>query len=90
MTEDTVFARCFALGASAVLNERQVGWSGRWSLIGDFVLCTQCLAAQAIDLAHEPFEHLPDCVSREYGLHSWHELQRLLNQIPPLSKEHLH
>lgn len=90
MTEDTVFARCVALDASAVLNERQTGWSGRWSLMGDFVICTQCITAQAIDRSHEPFEHLPDCVAREYSLHPWHELQRLLSQIPPLSKEHVH
>ncbi len=56
----------------------------------DFVVCTQCLAAQAIDLAHEPFAHAPDCVASQYGRHPWHELQRLLNQIPPLSREALH
>jgi hypothetical protein len=51
MTEDTVFARCVALDASEVLNERQIGWSGRWSLMGDFVICTQCITAQSIDQA---------------------------------------
>lgn len=90
MTKDTVFARCVALDASATFNERLTGWSGRWSLMGDFVICTQCLTAQAIEQAHEPFEHLPDCVARKYGLHPWHELQRLLNEISPLSKESVH
>ncbi|MDU8357266.1 hypothetical protein [Pseudomonas syringae group sp. J309-1] len=68
MTEDTVFARSVALDASAVLNERHIGWSGLWSLMGDFVICAQCITAQAIGRVHEPFEHLPDCVAREYSL----------------------
>lgn len=38
------------------------GWAGRWSLLGDFVLCA-CLAAQAIGMAQEPFEHALDCVA---------------------------
>jgi len=94
MTDDTVFARCVALDASTRLNERLIGWSGRWSLMGDFVICTQCITAQGIDQgidqADKPFEHLPGCVASQYGLHPWHELQRLLSQIPALSKEHLH
>ncbi|KPW61370.1 hypothetical protein [Pseudomonas syringae group genomosp. 3] len=84
MREDTVFARCVALDGSELLHERQIG---RWSLMGDFVLCTQCLAAQSIGLAQEPFEHLDDCVASQYGLHPWHELARLLSQIPPLAAE---
>lgn len=67
---DTVFARCVALDANEVLNERQIGWSGRWSLMGDFVICTRCISAQAIDQAHQPFQHSPDCVAREWVLSS--------------------
>ncbi|MEE3509655.1 hypothetical protein QN399_26040 [Pseudomonas sp. 10C3] len=84
MTEDSLFARCIALGHSPLLNERQIGWSGRWTLMGDFMVCSQCLAAQAIDRAHHPFPHLPDCVAIPHARSPWHELQRLLNQIPPL------
>lgn len=90
MDDHPVFARCVALDTSAVLNERQIGWSGRWSLMGDFVVCTQCLAAQSIGQACDPFEHEADCVARHYGLHPWHELQRLMNQIPRLPTEPLH
>lgn len=81
MTDNTVFARCVALDASALLNERLIGWFGRWSLMGDFAICTQCVTAQGIDQADQPFEHLPDCVAREYSLHPWHELQQLLSRI---------
>lgn len=90
MTDNTVFARCVALNASSRLNERQISWTGRWSLMGDFVVCTQCLAAQAVDLAHEPFSHAAGCVARKYGLHPWQELQQLLCQIPALSRVQLH
>ena len=90
MTEDTVFARCVTLDGSELLHERQIGWAGRWSLMGDFVLCTQCLAAQSIGLAQEPFEHAPDCVASQYGLHPWHELAHLLSQIPSLPVHPLH
>ncbi|KFE43847.1 hypothetical protein [Pseudomonas syringae] len=82
------YERCMALSGSRVLGERQIGWSGRWCLMGDFVVCTQCLAAQAIDQAHEPFVHVPDCVARQFGLHPWHELQHILGQLPPQNPEH--
>lgn len=90
MTEDTVFARCVTLDGSELLHERQIGWAGRWSLMGDFVLCTQCLAAQSIGLAQEPFQHAPDCVASQYGRHPWHELADLLSEIPSLSGQPLH
>ena len=90
MTKDMLFARCVALSNSPQLGERQLGWAGRWCLMGDFVVCTQCMAAQAIDQAQQPFPHLPDCVARPSGLHPWHELQRLLSQLPALPKERLH
>lgn len=90
MADNTLFARCVALNTSSRLNERQISWTGRWNLMGDFVVCTQCLLAQAIDLAHEPFSHASDCVAREYGLHPWQELQQLLCQIPAISQLQLH
>ncbi|RMN40296.1 hypothetical protein SAMN05444506_11721 [Pseudomonas syringae] len=90
MDNNTVFAGRVVLDASAVLNERQIGWAGRWSLMGDFVLCTQCLAAQSIGQAFDPFEHKADCVARHYGMRPRHELQRLMNQVPRLPTEPLH
>lgn len=85
-----LFERCIALSVSHVLNERQIGWAGRWCLMGDFVVCTQCLAAQPIDHAQQSFPHLPDCVAREYCLNPWLELRQLLTQLPLLSQPPLH
>lgn len=59
MNQDKVFERCVALSVSSVLNERLIGWSGRWTLMGDSVVCGQCLVAQPIDMAEQPFSHLP-------------------------------
>jgi hypothetical protein len=84
MRKKDSFIRYVVLGHSPVLSDRQTGWTGRWCLMGDVVLCSQCLAAQAIEQAHEPFEHMPGCVARHEGLHPWHELQYLLTQLPPL------
>ncbi|SFI36627.1 MULTISPECIES: hypothetical protein [Pseudomonas syringae group] len=64
MTDKTLFARYVALDNSARLNKRLIGWSGRWSLMGDFLICTQCITAQGIDQADRPLQHLPDCVAR--------------------------
>lgn len=52
--------------------------------MGDFVVCSQCLAAQAIDMADQPFPfaHLLRCVAIRYGLYPWHELKTLLEKIP--------
>jgi len=87
MTKETVFERCVTLDSSALLHERLIGWTGRWNLMGNFVVCTQCLAAQSIDLANQPFEHLAECVARDCCKRPWHELQRLLSEIPPLPEE---
>ena len=90
MEHKTVFQRCVALTGSSDLNERQIGWSGRWTLMGDFVVCSQCLLAQPIDMANQPFFHLPGCVSIQYGLYPWHELKILLEKIPQPSVDHVH
>jgi hypothetical protein len=90
MDKQFLFERCAALSASPVLNERQIGWSGRWTLMGDFVVCSQCLVAQPIDMADQAFMHLPGCMAIQYGLHPWHELSAVLSQLPPLIKEPLH
>lgn len=82
MEHKTVFRRCVQLGESSVLNDRQIGWSGRWSLMGDFVVCSQCLVAQPINMADQPFIHLPGCVAIQYGLYPWQELKGLLGSIP--------
>lgn len=85
-----MFERCVAFRNSSVLNERQIGWSGRWTLMGDFVVCSQCLVAQPIDMAEQAFIHLPGCVAIQYGLYPWHELQQILGQLPSHDPEHWH
>ncbi|KFE51720.1 hypothetical protein IV02_11065 [Pseudomonas syringae] len=90
MDKQGMFERCVALRDSSVLNERQIGWSGRWTLMGDFVVCSQCLVAQPIDMAEQPFSHLPGCVAIQYGLYRWHELQQVLGQLPPQCLENRH
>lgn len=82
MNKHGVFERCVALGDSSVLNERQIGWSGRWILMADFVVCSQCLVAQPIDMAEQSFTHSPGCVASRYGLYPWHELHQILRQLP--------
>jgi len=91
LASKSVFERCVALSASERLSERQIGWTGRWTIMGDFVVCTQCLAAQGIDAAHEPFLHHSNCVAEGYGLHPWHELLAVLAEIqPPVAKRSTH
>lgn len=90
MDKNLLFERCVVLSSSNVLNERQIGWSGRWILMGDFVVCSQCLVAQPIDMADQVFIHLPGCVAIQYGLHPWHELQQILHKLPPLPKADCH
>ncbi|WP_122662321.1 hypothetical protein [Pseudomonas viridiflava] len=84
MNRNVIFERCVELSASQVLNEQQIGWSGRWTLMGDFVVCSQCLVAQPIDMAHQKFVHLPGCLATQYGAYPWQELSSLLKQIPQL------
>ena len=87
MTAQTVFARCIALSGSRLLSERLIGWSGRWTLVGDFLVCTQCRAAQAVDEANRPFTHMPGCVASQHGLYPWNELQQILNKLPTSPQE---
>lgn len=90
MNKLSIYERCVDLSGSAVLNEQQIGWSGRWTLMGDFVVCSQCLIAQPIDMASQRFQHSPDCIARVYGSHPWYELIVILGNIPPLSRDPVH
>ena len=53
-------------------------------------MCSQCLVAQPIDMAEQPFMHLPGCVAIQYGLNPWNELQQILSQLPLLAEESRH
>ncbi|QIQ72096.1 hypothetical protein HBB04_02489 [Pseudomonas coronafaciens] len=76
---------CESLGDSHLMSDRVIGWTGRWSILGSFVICSTCLATQQVDNAHEQFEHLQGCVSTE--LYPWYDLQKVLSQIPLRTEE---
>jgi hypothetical protein len=58
--------------------------------MGDFVVCSQCLVAQPIDMADQPFDHSPDCLASQYGRHPWHELSEVLSTIPRRPEPQVH
>ena len=66
---------CQELSLSDVLSCRLIGWTGRWSLFGSFVLCCQCLSSQAVDDAGQPFKHLRSCSAS--GMYPWEELKEV-------------
>jgi hypothetical protein len=79
---------CQHLSKSEVLSARLIGWTGRWSLYGSFVLCCQCLSLQAVDDASEPFKHLKGCSASEIGRYPWQELREVIDAVaaPALNK----
>lgn len=89
MDKQSLFELLVALGASDVLNERQLSWSSRWFLMGDFVVCSQCLVAQPIDMGDQKFEHLSGCLANQCRSQPWHELHAILSQIPQTPHEHV-
>lgn len=85
-TEFDVYRYCETLRLSHRISDQLIGWTGRWSLMGGFVICTQCLATQQVDMANHAFVRLPGCVATRHRGHSWHELSAVLNQLSPLTK----
>lgn len=73
-----VNAYCQELSHSDVLSERLIGWTGRWSLFGSFVLCCQCLNAQSVDDAGRPFQHMDGCSASSTGNYPWEELMEVV------------
>jgi len=69
---------CQELSKSDVLSARLIGWTGRWSLFGSFILCCQCLNAQTVDDAGRPFQHLDSCSATGMGNYPWEELKEVL------------
>lgn len=67
------------LNQGELASARLVGWSVRWSLSGSFVLCCQCLKAQAIGDSSGPFQHVTSCPASELGNYPWHELKEILS-----------
>jgi hypothetical protein len=73
---------CEQLSKSNVLSARLIGWTGRWSLFGSYVLCCQCLGSQTVDEAGKPFVHIDGCSALGTGLYPWSELRDVLDMIP--------
>jgi len=72
---------CQDLSKSDVLSSRVIGWTGRWSLCGSFVLCCQCLSLQTVDDASQPFEHSEDCSAAGIGRYPWQELKEVIGAV---------
>lgn len=85
MNKQSLYEHCVDLSGSTDINEQQIGWSGRWTLMADFVVCSQCLIAQPIDMASQAFQHLPTCLANTHGAYPWYELTAILSNIPPMS-----
>lgn len=77
-----VYHYCQALSRSSCLSDQVIGWSGRWSVLGSFVICSQCLATQQIEDAATPFTHLEQCDAGGSPDYPWHELAELLIRLP--------
>jgi hypothetical protein len=77
-----VYQYCEILAQSDRLSDKVIGWSGRWSILGSFLICSQCLATQQIDDSSEAFIHLPGCGAASRIDHPWHELMGLLAGLP--------
>lgn len=91
MSEELAMYRYYeSLSLSDQLSDQMMSWNGRWSMLGRLVMCSQCLAIQSVENAHQPFQHLSDCVAVLRGMYPWHELIAVLHQISPLPKEHSH
>ena len=79
--EFDVNAYCRTLSQSDVLSARLIGWTGRWSVFGSFVLCTQCLNVQTVDDASRPFRHVDGCSAAGVGSYPWQELKEVVAAI---------
>jgi len=79
---------CQNLSKSDVLSARLIGWTGRWSLCGSFVLCCQCLSIQTVDDASQPFKHVKGCTATGVGCYPWQELRQVMEAVaaPSISK----
>jgi hypothetical protein len=80
--EFDVYEYCEALSDSDRISDQVIGWTGRWSMMGSFMVCTQCLATQQVDLSGEPFIHAKDCPAAQRGKYPWRELKSVLEMVP--------
>jgi hypothetical protein len=63
-------------------DKRLIAWSSRWMLVGNHVLCGECMASQAARDAGQSFVHIDcdlDSGSSEYP---WHDLREILTDLP--------
>lgn len=73
---------CETLSRSSRLSDQVIGWSGRWSILGSFLICSRCLATQQVEESNEAFAHFPECDASEHFEHPWHELAELMSRLP--------
>ncbi|MGV8865015.1 MAG: hypothetical protein ACOH2T_28175 [Pseudomonas sp.] len=81
---EDVYRVATAMSASHDLGERLIGWSGRWSIMGNLAVCHTCLASQSADQAWKPFTHMDGCIAISGKLYPWRELAEILGNLPPM------
>ncbi len=81
MAEGTVYNYCKALSASEFLSDRVIGWTGRWVMVGSFVMCSHCMAIQQVADACHPFTHEDGCPASKTDQYPWQELAALMSKI---------
>ncbi len=80
--EFDVYEYCKALSGSERTSDQIIGWTGRWSMMGSFMICTQCLATQQVGESGEQFVHSKGCPAEHGGKYPWHELKSVLGMVP--------
>jgi hypothetical protein len=62
---------------------RIILWNKRWSIAGDFIVCTICVTHQSMDSMSEPFVHADECPQKSERVERpWLTLASILNGIP--------
>ncbi|WP_397448706.1 hypothetical protein [Pseudomonas sp. NA-150] len=62
--------------------EKLIDWTARWTLLGNHLLCTECMAAQPARDADQPFAH-GQCRLAPAGIqYPWSDLWKTLNELP--------
>jgi len=68
-------------------SEQLIRWSTHWDLLGNQMVCMECLAAQPAEEAGQPFVHLSDCKAVSDSLYPWRDLKAILRDLPHVQVE---
>jgi len=63
-------------------SEQLIRWSAHWDLLGNQMVCMECLAAQPAEEAGLPFVHLPGCTAKDGSPYPWRDLKAILRDLP--------